>query len=503
MSAKLPEPDAVARAHSQKVVAHVRDLLDKNGGWLSLRDYMQAVLYAPGLGYYMAGAQKFGDGGDFVTAPELSPLYAQIWATPINEAMQRSAPTMLELGGGSGVFAAQLLRQLQAMKGLPERYAILELSPTLRARQRQTLSDECPDLLSCVEWWDHLPDVFAGVVFMNEVLDAIPPRVIERAGEVWREHGVTFDGERFVAASQPLSDPALLALAASRFPEQGDYVAELNVAGEALLETLGRSLTAGSTLFINDYGFERGDTLPAHYARGTLRAYYQHRVLDDPLLWPGLLDITYHVDFVAMAEAAQRGGLTLASFQTQGEFLQRHGILDALARCVGNCNAGNNNAENDNAAAEAAYLSAAKAVRTLIDPDAMGGIFKVAEFRLPPNTKRKYQPKQWRIFADTDNERPFDSNIVGLTKNDEVSDFSGRAILIKEGDYLYLYMDCGNGDCIFSEGLVIKNPYPTKPYKWCCKLSGEIEYMSEYEGRFSDEEKRVVCGRKESKNMTN
>ena len=371
MNTKLPEPDEVARAHSQKVATHVRGLLDANGGWLSLHDYMQAVLYAPGLGYYMAGAQKFGDGGDFVTAPELSPLYAQTWATPINEAMQRSAPTLLELGGGSGAFAAQLLRQLQVMNALPERYEILELSPTLRARQRQTLSDECPDLLSRVAWRDGLPEAFAGVVFMNEVLDAIPPRVIACAEGKWYEYGVRFDGERFVAAMQALTDPALLALAAARFPEHGDYMAEINVAGEALIETLGKSLTTGSTLFANDYGFERGEVLPAHYARGTLRAYYRHRVLDDPLLWPGLLDITYHVDFVAMAEAAQRGGLTLASFQTQGEFLQQHGILDALAH----------GAEYNNATDEAAYLSAAKAVRALIDPDAMGGIFKVAEFR--------------------------------------------------------------------------------------------------------------------------
>ena len=253
------------------------------------------------------------------------------------------------------------------MDCLPDRYAILELSPSLRERQRQTLRDAVPDLLSRVEWWERLPDRFQGVVFMNEVLDAIPPRVVARVGETWYEHGVTFDGHRFIASPQPLTDPALQALASSRFLAQGDVVAELNVAGEALLKTLGTCLTAGSTLFVNDYGFERHGTLPAQYAQGTLRAYYRHHVLDDPLLWPGLLDITYHVDFVAMAEAAQRGGLALTSFQTQQAFLQKHGILDGLTR-IGTPE-------------EAAYLSAAQAVRTLIDPAAMGGIFKVAEFR--------------------------------------------------------------------------------------------------------------------------
>jgi SAM-dependent MidA family methyltransferase len=172
-------------------------------------------------------------------------------------------------------------------------------------------------------------------------------------------------------------------LAASRFPKQSDaqgkYIAELNVEGEALLETLGRCLTAGSTLFVNDYGFERGETLPVQYANGTLRAYYRHRVLDDSLLWPGLLDITHHVDFAAMAEAARRGGLTLASFQTQSEFLQKHGILDRLACDIKH--GVEQNAEHNNAQGEMAYRSAAQAVRTLIAPEAMGGIFKVMEFR--------------------------------------------------------------------------------------------------------------------------
>ncbi|MDR2243840.1 MAG: SAM-dependent methyltransferase [Burkholderiales bacterium] len=431
----LPEPDAVAHAHSEKVAAHVRRLLDAGGGWLSLHDYMQAVLYAPGLGYYMAGTQKFGEGGDFITASELTPLYAQTWAMPISAALVQaqsfspspptplpqvergasnprppstdspfppsnppsalptplqtpvgfadtpfekgarrgqaeakcSTPSMLELGGGSGLFAAHLLQQLKAMNCLPDRYAILELSPTLRERQRQTLHDKVPDLVSRVEWLERLPDTFHGVVFMNEVLDAIPPRVVERVGDAWYEHGVRLDDGRFIIASQPLSDPALQALAASRFPVRGDYVAELNIAGEALLETLGQRLTSGSTLFIIDYGFERAETLPAQYAGGTLRAYYRHHVLNDPLLWPGLLDITCHVDFVAMAEAAQRGGLALTSFQTQGEFLQKQGILDHLTR-IG-------------APEEAAYLSAAQAVRTLINPEAMGGVFKVVVFR--------------------------------------------------------------------------------------------------------------------------
>ncbi|MCL2309240.1 MAG: SAM-dependent methyltransferase [Proteobacteria bacterium] len=434
MNTTLPEPDAAARAHSEKVAAHVRSLLDANGGWLSLHDYMQAVLYAPGLGYYMAGTRKFGDGGDFVTSSELTPLYAQTWAAPISAALAQArsfffhppcvgenadkpppafgghslskggeageqknespplqgegwggegvsvsppssfpqgergyVSSLLELGGGSGAFAAQLLRQLQVMDCLPDRYAILELSPTLRERQRQALCDAVPDLLSRVEWWERLPDTFQGVVFMNEVLDAIPPRVVARVGEAWYEHGVKFDGHRFAASLQPLTDPALLALASLRFPARGDYVAELNISGEALFETLGKCLTPGSTLFVNDYGFERSETLPTQYTGGTLRAYYRHHVLADPLLWPGLLDITYHVDFVAMAEAAQRGGLALMSFQTQREFLQEHGILDGLAR--------------SGAPEGAAYLSAAQAVRTLIDPEAMGGIFKVAEFR--------------------------------------------------------------------------------------------------------------------------
>ncbi len=367
MSAILPEPDAAARAHSEKVAAHLRALLDSNGGWLSLHDYMRVVLYAPGLGYYMAGTQKFGRDGDFITAPELTPLYAQTWAMPIAEAMSRGTPSVLELGGGSGIFAAQLLRQLQAMGRLPERYAILEPSPALRERQRRTLQETVPELASRIAWIDRLPGTFYGVVFMNEVLDAVPAHVIGRTGGAWCEHGVAFDGGRFIASPRPLADPVLQALALARFPPQGDYIAEFNVAGEALLETLGRSLAPGSALFVSDYGFERHGSLPAQYAGGTLRAYYRHRLLDDPLLWPGLLDITAHVDFVAMAEAARRGGLTLNGFQTQGEFLRERGILDRLA--------------HGGISGEATHLSAAQAVRTLLDAEAMGEVFKVAEFR--------------------------------------------------------------------------------------------------------------------------
>ncbi|MDR1528823.1 MAG: SAM-dependent methyltransferase [Burkholderiales bacterium] len=362
----LPRPDTDALAHSRRVMEHVRQLIARHGDWLSLYDYINAVLFAPTLGYYVSGTRKLSgdiDGSDFVTAPELTPLFARVWAKPIADALAKShVPCVLELGAGSGAFAAELLKTWMSRHVDIERYAILERSADLRVRQQEYIRHHIPEMAERVIWLDHLPNTIDGVVFMNEVLDAIPPHVVSRRNGVWLEQGVVFEHDRLAIEAKPLTESILLQAAQKRFPPDGDYTAEINLDAEALIETLARALVAAKghhTLWVVDYGFERGAHLPEHYADGTLRAYYRHHLLDDIFYLPGLIDITAHIDFVSILEAAQRGELVLANFQTQREWLLSHGLLDELQRC--------------------GAPNTPEAVQTLIAPDAMGNIFKTLE----------------------------------------------------------------------------------------------------------------------------
>jgi Uncharacterized conserved protein len=367
--ATLPQPSADALAHSQRVRAYVEQKLGQQQGWISLHDYIEAVLYAPGLGYYTSGAKKLSndtDGSDFVTAPELSPLFARTWSVPIADALTKSKQAnILELGAGSGTFAAELLTTFAKNDIAFSTYSILERSADLRERQHNLLQQRAPQFLDRIIWLNSLPESFDGVVFMNEVLDALPPHVVLRQNGEWFEQGVTQnDAQQLALMAKPLHDDSLRAIAEKRFPVSGDYQAEINLGAEALVETLSRMLAASgsnNTLFICDYGFERDQTLPEQYAHGTLRVYYRHHLLDDVLIYPGLADITAHIDFVAILEAAQRGGMVLMDFQPQRDWLIEHGVLDLL---------------QEEKMASTAYLMDTKTVHTMITSEAMGEIFK-------------------------------------------------------------------------------------------------------------------------------
>ncbi len=218
------------------MVAVVRDAIADAGGWLPFPRYMQAALYAPGLGYYTAGARKFGAGGDFTTAPEMTPLFARALATPIATILAASsARDVVEFGAGTGTLATELLTALAAAEAPPARYRILDVSPDLVDRQRATIARLAPAQAPRVEWIDALPDAIDGAVVMNEVLDAIPPHVIARRGGAWFERGVAWDGA-LRWSDRPLQDARLLALARERFPADGDYASEINPAAEALIE---------------------------------------------------------------------------------------------------------------------------------------------------------------------------------------------------------------------------------------------------------------------------
>ena len=363
MKASLPLPGEDARAHSARVLAHVRDDIRRAGGFIAFSRYMELVLYAPGLGYYLAGARKFGEAGDFVTGPELTPLYgaaiarqlAPVLATP-------GAREIVELGAGSGALAASLLDALALHGAAPSRYLILEVSPQLRATQRATIAKRIRSALARVEWIDRLPDAIDGVVVMNEVLDAIAPRLVARRGGAWFERGVTLVDGALAWDERALDDARLEAVARARFPAEGDYTSEVNPAAEALVTTIGRRIASGALLIV-DYGFPRHEYYHPQRSSGTLVGHYRHRVHDDPFLWPGLSDLTSHVDFTAIAEAAERAALHVAGFATQASFLLGCGILDLL-REVG-------------APETPAYLRAASAVQKLLSPAEMGELFKV------------------------------------------------------------------------------------------------------------------------------
>jgi SAM-dependent MidA family methyltransferase len=358
----LPVPDAAALAHSANVAAAVRASIAANGGWLPFDAYMQLVLYAPGLGYYVAGARKFGAAGDFVTAPELTPLFAGSLAVQLGAIRERSGGDVLELGAGTGRLAADLLPSLEASAPGAWRYRIVEPSPELRDRQQATIERDAAPFATRVEWIDSMPEHIDGVILMNEVLDAIPVHVVVRRGADWFERGVIDGLSGFAFEDRALGEGSLRRLAEARFPSGADYESELNPAAEALIEDLGRRLRSGAILVI-DYGFPRHEYFHPQRTTGTLIGHYRHRTHADPFLWPGLSDLTAHVDFTAIAEAGVRAGLEVAGFTTQAAFLLGCGLLDRLQE-IGAPESRN-------------YLCEASAVQKLLSPAEMGELFKV------------------------------------------------------------------------------------------------------------------------------
>lgn len=360
----LPPPSAAEREHSERLVAHLVHAIAEAEGWISFADYMQAALYAPGLGYYAAGARKLGAEGDFVTAPELTPLFGRALSAQVAQVLAQVADgEMIEVGPGSGSLAADVLTILAEQNALPARYLLLEVSPDLRERQRRHLATRIPEFMPQVAWIDTLPERWSGALIANEVLDAVPVHLVVRRDGEWFERGVTADATvGLTFRDRPLSDGALRNMAQARFPPGGDYASELNPAAEALVTTLGLRCDRGLMLFV-DYGFPAGEYYHPQRDAGTLMAHRRHRALADPFYYPGLSDLSAHVDFSAMARAGVAAGMTVAGFATQAQFLLASGLLNGLARC--------GDPES------VAYLRAASAVQRLTSPAEMGELFKV------------------------------------------------------------------------------------------------------------------------------
>jgi SAM-dependent MidA family methyltransferase len=359
---QLPSPSEEALAHSQRLIDVIRAEIDAAGGWIDFARYMRLALYAPGLGYYSGGTKKFGQHGDFVTAPEISALFAQCLARQVAQVLSLTSGDILELGAGTGRLAAAMLLELHKLGEAPLAYRILEVSADLRQVQCETLQKSLPpELMQRVHWLDELPDEFVGLVLGNEVLDALPVHVIKvgEQGDLF-ECGVTWSGDGFEWSAHSLTSGPLFEQA-SRLGLPNTYTAELCPAASGLVASLADMLHEGILLFI-DYGFPRSEYYHPQRHEGTLMCHYRHYAHDDPFLYPGLQDITAHVDFTSMAEAGVAHGLTLAGYATQAQFLINCGITDLL----------NEVSPSDTAR----YLPMAAHAQKLLSPAEMGELFK-------------------------------------------------------------------------------------------------------------------------------
>ncbi|HYW92882.1 MAG TPA: SAM-dependent methyltransferase [Gammaproteobacteria bacterium] len=326
----LPEPPEEALAHSRRLQARVREEIAAAGGRIGFDRYMELVLYAPALGYYSAGARKIGADGDFVTAPEISPLFSRCvarQAAPVLRAL--GGGTILELGAGSGRMAADILVELEALALLPGRYLVLEPSGELRERQQATLDERCPQLADRLEWLDSLPpEPIEGVILGNEVVDALPVKRF-RHDRGWQELCVSTGPEGFTWRAEAAGEPLVRALETSVPALPDGYESEIDLNLPAWMTGVAGALARGMVL-LTDYGLPRRAYYHPQRTRGTLMCHYRHRAHEDPFLYPGLQDITAWVDFSALADAGIAAGLELAGYTTQAHLLLAGG-LEAMA----------------------------------------------------------------------------------------------------------------------------------------------------------------------------
>jgi SAM-dependent MidA family methyltransferase len=367
----LPTPSLEAQKHSQQLIELIQQNIEQAGGWIDFAQYMQSALYATGLGYYSAGSQKFGAGGDFVTAPEISPLFAQTLANQIAQVLQITGGNILELGAGTGRLAADVLLALAELETVPNKYYILEVSDHLRQVQLENLQNELPsELMQRVEWLDHLPAAFTGVIVGNEVLDAIPVHLVHNTPEGVCERGVVtsaagFDWQdRVIKQGQFRTQDDLLHTVRELNLNEG-YLTELCPAAGGLIASLAHTLQHGAILMI-DYGFSAREYYHPQRNQGTLMCHYQHLAHANPLVYAGLQDITAHVDFTSIAQAGINNGLELAGFCSQAQFLMNCGILEVMSQVSPH--------------EMARYAPLAAAAQKLLSPAEMGDLFKVIAF---------------------------------------------------------------------------------------------------------------------------
>jgi len=377
----LPQPDPEALAPSRELAHRIAAVVEQAGGWIGFDAWMQQALYAPGLGYYSGPLRKFGAAGDFVTAPEMSPLFAACVARQVSQWFAHAQPVVVEFGAGSGALAAGLLEALRDLGTPAKSYRIVEVSGVLRERQRETIARLAPGALGVVEWLDALPESIDGVVIGNELLDAMPVRLFEHEDGRLHEVGVSVDADAVrdaqagpdrsqrpafrwvrrpagadleravVQALEAAGDGAEVDAATDAATDAGDrgsavsgegvaplarlgpgcYRSEVCPQAQAWVATVGQALARGALLLI-DYGFPAREYYHPQRDGGTLIAHYRHHAHGDVLRWPGLQDLTAHVDFSAVARAAREVGLAPLGYVSQARFLVNCGLLELLAQ---------------------------------------------------------------------------------------------------------------------------------------------------------------------------
>jgi len=340
--------------------------------------YMEFALYQPGLGYYSGGLQKFGERGDFITAPEVSPMFAQCFARQIRQLLGSfhdqgiEHVDIIEFGAGSGVFAADLLAELVRLDALPRRYLIIELSAELQQRQKDKLDKEVPHLSSSVTWLQALPDeVDAAVVIANEVLDAMPFEIFRKHSQGFEMVSIGSEQGSLQQVFTPASEKLVAKLAdieqRSGISFEPGYRSELNLCIAGWLAGL-EAVVDNMALFIIDYGYNELEYFHPDRRDGTMMCYYRHRAHADPLWWPGLQDITAFVDFTDVAYAAVELGLEVAGYTTQAAFLLANGLAELHAEQV---------PEGTDTGSIRQQVSLSQQVKTLTLPSEMGDRFKV------------------------------------------------------------------------------------------------------------------------------
>jgi SAM-dependent MidA family methyltransferase len=360
MSLPLPDSDALAASHALQ--QEIASTIEEAGGAIPFSRFMELALYAPRLGYYSGGAAKLGSNGDFTTAPEITPLFGAALARAAAAIIAQSAPNIIEFGAGTGKLARDVLTFLAEEGMQVERYTIIELSGELRARQQEALKD-----FPQVKWRDGFPDAFNGVVLANEVLDAMPVELVIKTAHGWRRQMVTVEEGRF-AYVQAEMDAALTAQLVRQVPDfdalPEGYLTELHPVACGFMGSLASMFAGGKgAAILLDYGFPAHEYYVDQRSGGTLMCHYRHHSHPEPFFLPGLQDITSHVDFTAMALAAQDAGLPVLAYTNQSGFLLGCGIGELLLRT-----------DPEDAVR---YLPQSKAVHKLVAPSEMGELFKV------------------------------------------------------------------------------------------------------------------------------
>ncbi|MEZ5673624.1 MAG: SAM-dependent methyltransferase [Thiotrichaceae bacterium] len=359
----LPKPDVVAATQSQHLLHSIIQSINVAGGKISFAEFMRQALYTPTLGYYSGPLHKFGIYGDFVTAPEISPLFSQCLARQCQQVLAHlKQGTIVEFGAGSGIMAAELLKELQQLDSLPQSYWIIELSADLQQQQQETLRAHVPKLLNRIQWLEQLPSQpFDGIILANEVLDAMPVERFQVTEDTIQQFYVSYQSEQLIwqldAATPELSE-AVHSLAVD-FPD--GYVSEINLALSSWIQALAATLNHGLILLI-DYGFPQHEYYHPQRNQGTLMCHYRHHAHVDPLILLGLQDITAHVDFTAVAQAAIAANLEVAGYAMQANFLLSTGLLDKL---------------NAYSPEDTRFFQLSQQAKLLTLPSEMGELFKV------------------------------------------------------------------------------------------------------------------------------